>query len=297
MKPSLSDGEHTVRDGPAKLDRAVRSHWEGASWNQVRNAIRSGKVSVDGVVVRDETHAVDSGAVIALTMAAPRHPPAPKLDDAFVFVDEHVVVVRKPHVIASVPDARHRRGTLVQLVARHLKQRGELGVVQRLDIGTSGLIVFGRHDEATLGLKEQFRAREVERDYLAIAAGRVKATTIRSYLTEHKDGKRSSTRHKHLGKYACTHVAVEKHLAGATIIRCRLDTGRTHQIRIHLSEAGHPLLGDKRYARRHIDTPPAPRLMLHAATLAFVHPVEQTKMRYSEPMPQDMMATAQACSV
>ena len=204
------------------------------------------------------------------------------------------MVVRKPPGIASVPDDNWRRNALSQILAEKLrrgrtgKRQIPLGVVQRLDVDTTGLLVFTRSPEAHEPLKTQFKRRQVKRSYLAIVSGAATDRTYRSYLLEHKNGKRSSTKHRHLGKYAETHVEVIERLAGASLVRCRLETGRTHQIRIHLSEAGHPLLGDARYARRAVTTPPAPRVMLHAGELGFVHPVEEEELFFEEPMPEDM---------
>jgi len=286
----LADGEH-VAPRDMLLDRALRELHPGISWSTVRRAIQSGKVRVDADVVRDPQHALAAGAAIVVTMAAPRRAKFRLAKNAIVHLDDDVVVVRKPPGIPSVPDATWRSGTLSHEVAAHLPKRRRdvpLGVVQRLDMETSGLIVFTRTKQAHHLLKQQFRDRTVERSYLAIVAGEAAGSVYRSYLIEHKNGKRSSTRHKKLGKYACTRTELVRKLAGASLIRCVLETGRTHQIRIHLSEAGHPLLGDRRYARRRIECPPAPRVMLHAAVLGFQHPTHQRLIRFEEPLPDDM---------
>ncbi len=138
----------------------------------------------------------------------------------------------------------------------HRGGRPPLGVVQRLDVETSGLLVFARSREAYASLKGQLARHRVERTYLAIVAGRAQPRTYRSHLAEGGDGRRGSTRDRKRGKRAVTHVEVVERLAEATLVSCRLETGRTHQIRIHLSEAGHPVLGDRRYARRRIAMPP-----------------------------------------
>jgi len=289
----IRDGVHQVDTGPVALDRAVRAAHPGSSWNDARRAITSGKVSVDGAVVRDSTHPIDAGNVITVRMAAPKQPRV-ALTNAIVHVDAQIVVVRKPPGILSVPDERVQRGTLARRIGEQLRRRRgrdvPLGIVQRLDVDTSGLIVFARTADAREALKEQFQARTVERHYVALVAGEAQDKTIRSHLFEHKNGKRASTRHKHLGKFACTHVRVDRRLRGATLVSCKLETGRTHQIRIHLSEDGHPLLGDSRYARRRIDTPPAPRVMLHAASLGFRHPQSGEDLHFEEPLPPDMQA-------
>lgn len=294
MTASLQDAELTAPAGRARLDKVVRDAQPAVSWGIVRRAIRTGKVRVDDAIVREPGEMVREGQRVAIAMAAPREPKLSLAADAIVFVDRHIVVVRKPPGIASVPDDNWRRNALSQILAEKLrrgrtgKRQIPLGVVQRLDVDTTGLLVFTRSPEAHEPLKTQFKRRQVKRSYLAIVSGAATDRTYRSYLLEHKNGKRSSTKHRHLGKYAETHVEVIERLAGASLVRCRLETGRTHQIRIHLSEAGHPLLGDARYARRAVTTPPAPRVMLHAGELGFVHPVEEEELFFEEPMPEDM---------
>ena len=292
MSGQLVDGEHVVAKGPLRLDRALRNVHGDVSWGTLRRAIRTGKVSVGGDVVREPGQMVAAGDALRVEMARARQPMMHLADDAVVHVDGQVVVVRKPAGIASVPDDNWRKGTVAQQLAKRVRKGGRrqvpLGVVQRLDVDTSGLMVFALTADAQHHLKEQFRRRDVERRYLAIVSGDARTTTYRSHLMEHANGKRASTRHRHMGKFACTHVELVEKLTGATLVACKLETGRTHQIRIQLSEAGHPLLGDKRYARRRVVTPPAPRVMLHAATLGFVHPELGNKLQFEEPLPEDM---------
>lgn len=296
MTASLQDAELNAPEGRARLDKVVRDSQPSVSWGVVRRAIRTGKVRVDDEIAREPGEMVTEGQRVSIAMAAPREPKLSLPEDAVLFLDRHLVVVRKPPGVASVPDETWKRNALSQVLAEKLrrgrtgKRQIPLGVVQRLDVDTTGLIVFTRSQEAHEPLKTQFKKRQVKRSYLAIVSGEASSTTYRSYLREHKNGKRSSTRHRHLGKYAVTHVEVVERLEGATLVRCRLETGRTHQIRIHLSEAGHPLLGDARYARRAVKTPPAPRVMLHAAELGFVHPVEEEELFFEDALPQDMEA-------
>lgn len=279
------------------LERALREFQPGLSWNAARRAIRSGKVQVDGELRRDPKHPVVAGSVVAVSVNAPRQPKHQLVHGWQLHLDDQVVVAIKPPGIPSVPDANHRYGTFAQLLAEQLPERAHrgvpLGVVQRLDTDTTGVMVFARTKDAQHHLKEQFRRRSVGRSYLAIVSGEAEKATYRSHLVEHKNGKRSSTRHRNIGKYACTHTELVEKLNGATLLRCRLETGRTHQIRIQLSEAGHPLLGDARYARRRIQTPPAPRVMLHAATLTFEHPLLHKAMAFELPLPEDMKAVLQ----
>jgi 23S rRNA pseudouridine1911/1915/1917 synthase len=169
-------------------------------------------------------------------------------------------------------------------------------VVHRLDKETSGLIVFTRTWLAKQSLTQQFRAHTVHRRYLAIAHGHVQSQTFRSrIIADRGDGLRGSLgprAPKEAGQLAVTHVEILEKLVDASLVACRLETGRTHQIRVHLSEAGHPLVGERVYIRR-FDAPPipAPRMMLHAAELGFVHPATNAEMRWELPLPADMELT------
>jgi 23S rRNA pseudouridine1911/1915/1917 synthase len=297
--------------GERALDAVVRELFQ-ASWGKARAWIESGKITVRGVTVTDPRAPVREGDEVALHMNAPRarregEPALPR--DAVVHVDAHVVVVAKPPGISTVPYEEGERGTLDELVRKHLSKLGSgggrpaLGVVHRIDKETSGLVVFTRTWLAKKSLASQFRAHTVHRRYLAIAHGDVSAATIRSHLVvDRGDGLRGSLEAKGRkpraegeAQLAITHVERVEPLRGATLIACRLETGRTHQIRIHLSEAGHPLLGDRVYVRGYKgEVLPAPRLMLHAAELGFVHPATGKAMRWSLPMPEDMASVMRA---
>lgn len=277
---------------PLGLARMLRQLIPGLAWSRAHEWIRTGKVTVDGAVVMDPVGVVRGGATVALKMTAPR-PSANRLSrDDLVFVDAHVVVVRKPPGISTVA-FEDERDTLDQLVhALLVRGRGRsapLGVVHRIDKETSGLVVFARSLEAKRVLKQAFRVHAIERLYLALAVGDVTAATFRSRLVADRgDGRRGSTQHPRLGSPATTHVRPLERLGEATLIECRLETGRTHQIRIHLAEAGHPLLGERVYARQAGVTGPVPRMMLHAAVLGFEHPLTRQRLRFEQPMPEDM---------
>ena len=285
---------------PSRLDKLLRALYPGASWNDVRRLVTTGKVSVGGTRVSDPGACIEAGAVIAIRMAAPRAPSAPRLpDSALLFTDAHVVVVAKPAGISSVPYDSTETGTLSELVRDALRRRPEprrkgpepeLGIVHRLDKETSGVLVFARTLAAKRALKQQFRFHTVDRRYLAIAHGRVESGKIESRLVQDRgDGRRGSTDNPTLGREAVTHVRALEALRGATLVECRLETGRTHQIRIHLSERGHPVVGDRVYCRGH-DAPgiAAPRLMLHAFELGFLHPLSGDKLHFEVEIPADM---------
>ncbi|MDF2693707.1 MAG: Ribosomal large subunit pseudouridine synthase, partial [Labilithrix sp.] len=249
--------------------------------------------------------------------------------DAIVFVDAHVVVVEKPSGISTVPFDPEGMGasiaqrartpdevaTLDQRVRSALARRErahgrsgpppEIGVVHRLDKETSGLVVFTRSWTAKKALLQAFRFHTVHRRYLALVHGIPKDQTIVSHFVEDRgDGLRGSVEHRTGRRHAVgsektqravTHVEViERFPTGAAgqpcaLVACMLETGRTHQIRIHLSEAGHPVLGERVYIRGWGGPlVPAPRVMLHAAELGFQHPATEKEMRWTSELPPDM---------
>jgi 23S rRNA pseudouridine1911/1915/1917 synthase len=279
--------------GAQPLDRLLREQHEGASWAEVRRLIETGKVSVNGNVQRETAARVAGGAQIELRMATARHREGPRLPaGAIVHVDAHVVVVQKPAGISTVPYDENETGTLDELVRAELgRKEAPLGIVHRIDKETSGLVLFARSLAAKLDLKNQFRVHSVRRRYRAIVHGGVKDRTIFSRLVQDRgDGRRGSTNNPTLGRESITHVFFREALKGATFIECRLETGRTHQIRIHLSEAGHPLVGERVYAKNNPHpTIAAPRLMLHALQLGFRHPVTNAELDFEQPLPNDLL--------
>jgi len=302
VRRAFGDAELVVGPelAPAPLDRVLRALYPGSSWSDVRRLVATGKVRVDGVRAEDPGHRVGPGAVVTVRMNAPRASRTLRLpQSAILFADAHLVVVTKPAGVSTVAYDEHETGTLDELVRdalrRHpvARRRGpepELGVVHRLDKETSGVLVFARTLAAKRALKQQFRFHQVDRRYLAIAHGRVASGTIASRLVQDRgDGLRGSTDNPKLGRLAVTHVRTLEQLSGASLVECRLETGRTHQIRIHLAESGHPLVGERVYVRSY--TGPsiaAPRLMLHAFELGFSHPSTGAKLHFELETPGDM---------
>ncbi|HYQ27888.1 MAG TPA: RluA family pseudouridine synthase, partial [Polyangiaceae bacterium] len=282
--------------GEKPLDRWLRELLPGKSWNEVRRLSRTGKVFIDGVPLLDPTRLVAAGAEIELRQNAPRATRTPSLPkSAILYVDGQVVVVEKPSGISTVPFDENEHGTLDQLVMETISERGRrapLGIVHRIDKETSGVVVFARTVAAKQTLKNQFRFHSVGRRYVAIAHGQVKTATIQTRLVKDRgDGRRGSTDDDELGREAITHVKWLENLRGATLVECQLETGRTHQIRIHLAERGNPLVGERVYSKNYRgDLLPAPRLMLHARELAFDHPGTGKRLEFERPLPPDMQA-------
>jgi 23S rRNA pseudouridine1911/1915/1917 synthase len=274
------------------------------TWTKARELVRTGRVSVDGVPCFDPAARVLAGAVVEINPTGKRRR-APQLEpERLVHVDAEIVVVDKPAGLISVPldkdnpsDSLIER-TRVALLERERDKVGDdrLGVVQRLDEATTGLIVFARTRRARKHLEEQFRARTVERRLVALVYGHAEATIHDSYLVPDRgDGVRGSWRGEGkpppIAKRSVTKVRVEQRLQGPsgelTLISCRLETGRQHQIRIHLAEAGHPLVGDRVYGRDRLGIA---RPLLHSASLGFRHPAHDRPLRFESPLPPDFRA-------
>jgi 23S rRNA pseudouridine1911/1915/1917 synthase len=267
------------------------------SFNELKRLIASGKVFVDGERVLRPTHRLRAGQRVEVRMAAPR-PREPRPAVRIVHEDAHLVVVDKPSGISSVPYERKETGTAMDLVRDVWRREGRratvqaLFVVHRIDKDTSGLLVYAKSKGAERSLQAQFRAHRTRRTYLCVAHGRVRPGRIESRLVDDRgDGLRGSTSHPRRGKVAVTHVRVVRGLLDATLCEVRLETGKTHQIRIHLAEAGHPLVGETVYTRDFVRAGgallPAERLLLHAATLGFRHPSTEEEVTFESELPDD----------
>jgi 23S rRNA pseudouridine1911/1915/1917 synthase len=283
------------------------------SWSQARRMVEARRVKLDGEVCLDPARRLREGVVVEV-LGKPATPPKQHELVAVRYLDEHVVVVEKPSGVATVRHPAERAWTARRkalhptledlvpgLIARAEGRRRKgplprLRAVHRLDKDTSGLVVFARTVAAERGLGKQFKAHTVTRRYLAVVPGYLAPQRIATLLVRDRgDGRRGSTDLPAAGKEAVTLVEVVERLPGYTVLGCRLETGRTHQIRIHLAERGHPVCGDKVY---HIqrdgsvrpDASRAPRLALHAAELGFTHPATGNELHWTMPLPPDLEA-------
>jgi 23S rRNA pseudouridine1911/1915/1917 synthase len=222
----------------------------------------------------------------------PRAAARPGRGYRIVHQDRHLLVIDKEPDLLSVPTSLRREESLVERLLEAERRRGvrrpALYAVHRLDRDTSGLILYARTRQALEGLKQQFAAREVERCYVAVAAGVIRATRGRftsRLIEDRKTLKMHSVSGGDAGKEAITDFEVTERLPAATVLSVRLATGRKNQIRVHLAEAGYPLVGDRRYGRR---SPLIGRTALHARSLAFIHPVSGRPERFESPLPGDL---------
>ncbi len=305
------------RTSPGYADKTLtaflRMLLPGQTWSEIRHLIGSRRVRLNGELCLDPARRLKEGDAIEVTA---RPAPKPHEQEAVVirYLDEHLVVVEKPSGVSTVRHPAERdwprvrkelSPTLEDIVPKFLAhyqsdhRRGplpRLRVVQRLDKETSGLLVFARTVEAERGLGRQFHKHTVLRRYLAVVAGAVEPRTISTRLVRDRgDGRRGSTTLRDAGKEAITHIEVVERLPRYTVVACRLETGRTHQIRIHLAESGHPVCGEPVYNRRrdgtaHADESGSLRLALHAAELGFTHPVTGEAMQWRMPLPADLEA-------
>jgi 23S rRNA pseudouridine1911/1915/1917 synthase len=282
---------------------AVRAQ-AGISWSRAKKLVAEGRVTVDGEKCLDPAARIHAGAVIVVDAQAPRPRAGALPESAIVFFDRDVVVVDKPAGMLSVADEPGNKDTLLLHVRTLLRRMGggdtALGVVHRLDRDTSGVMAFARNATAQRALAAQFRAHDVERTYRAIAHGLIdQATRIESDLVPDRGdglrGSHGSFRRTRAGappdaRHAVTNIAPLERLRGATLIECRLETGRQHQIRIHLSEFGHPLVGERVYIRDYAGPRiAAGRVMLHARSLGFAHPRSRVRAFFERDVPADFL--------
>jgi len=289
---------------------AVVRQQTGIAWSLARRLCTEGRVTINGERCLDPASRVAPGTVVAVDRRAAKLRTGPLAESAIVFYDRYVVVVDKPVGMLSVADEPGNKETIVdytRTLLRRMDGRGvdaALGVVHRLDKDTSGLMVFARTAHAKRALATQFREHTIDRVYHAIAHGAVTATRVETYLLlDRGDGMRGSYGYFRRpkgdvpieAKRSVTHIRPIAGLVGATMVECRLETGRQHQIRIHLSELGHPLVGERVYLREYAGPKiEAMRPMLHARTLGFVHPRTAERILFEREPPDDFQATIES---
>jgi len=305
----MSDTVLTGETGPeaARLDKALADATE-LSRERIKALIGEGRVSVMGRPASQSSLKVAGGSpfTIRVPQAAPAEAEAQDIPLVVVYEDEHLLVVDKPAGLVVHPAAGNLDGTLVNALLHHC--RGQLsgiggvarpGIVHRIDKDTSGLLVVAKTDRAHEGLAQQFAAHSIARAYRAVASGmprpaqgRIEGAIARSP----NNRKKMAIVEDHRGKHAITHYKVLESLKSASLVECRLETGRTHQVRVHMASIGHALLGDPVYGRTPSSLRPVldrlgfRRQALHAAELGFLHPVNGETVHLVSPLPPDMVA-------
>jgi 23S rRNA pseudouridine1911/1915/1917 synthase len=307
MGPGVSIIEATIgeaQDG-MRLDKALAELLPDLSRERLKALILEGRVASQGLSPNPKTK-VFTGQHFAVTLPPPAEAEAVAQDIPLVIVheDAELIVIDKPAGLVVHPAAGNLDGTLVNALLHHCK--GQLsgiggvarpGIVHRIDKDTSGLLVVAKSDRAHEGLAKQFKDHSIDRLYAAIlygvpqpASGKVDAWIGRSdadrkKMTVHREGR---------GKHAVTHYRTERTLRGAALVECRLETGRTHQVRVHMAHLGHPLIGDPVYSRERkgfksiLETLGFKRQALHAKRLGFIHPVTGEKLSFDSQIPADM---------
>ena len=293
----------TTADG-WRLDRALADAVPTLSRERLKVLIASGAVTRDGTMVRDPAKRAAAGDRLSVAVPIPTlpHNEAQDIPLVVAYEDEHLIVIDKPAGLVVHPAAGNLDGTLVNALLHHCQ--GSLsgiggvarpGIVHRIDKDTSGLMVAAKTDRAHEGLARQFHDHSIDRRYRAIVGG----------LPRPAEGKvdaplaRSATNRKKIaivqgGKRAVTHFRTMERLRDAALVECRLETGRTHQVRVHMASIGHALLGDPVYGRTKgaqkalLETLGFRRQALHAAHLGFIHPVKSTALAFDSDMPADM---------
>ena len=293
---------------PARLDKAL-AEATGLSRARVQGLIEEGRVDVAGKTATSASMKVAEGTPFRIILAAAM--PAEALPEdiplVIAYEDQHLVVVDKPAGMVVHPAVGNVTGTLVNALLHHC--RGNLsgingvarpGIVHRIDKDTSGLLVVAKSDAAHEGLAVQFAAHTVHRRYIAVCAGHPSPGegTIDARIGRSDADRKKMTvlpKNSSRGKTAVTHYKVLEKLDEASVIECRLETGRTHQVRVHCASIGHPLLGDPVYGRTPKPLRPLlerlgfARQALHAAELGFVHPLTGENIRFRSELPADMV--------
>ena len=294
----------------ATLATIVRNLKPDLSWSRIKKLIAQGHIKISKDVCLDPARRVRAAEEVEL-LVKPDGKALDKQEIVIRHLDEHLVVVEKPPGVNSVRHPAERTWkesrkslspTLEDLVTKQIaflskkdvkSKSARLRVVQRLDKETSGLLVFARTADAERGLGMQFFNHSVERKYLALIPGTIAPQSIESILVRDRgDGRRGSAPFSQPGKKAVTHVHLVEKFQAFTLVGCQLETGRTHQIRIHLAEKGSPECGEKVYrttANGTIlpDGSGFPRLALHAAELGFIHPISGEPMHWNMALPED----------
>jgi 23S rRNA pseudouridine1911/1915/1917 synthase len=300
----------SAHDSAKRLDIFLSQKEKGLSRSQVKRLIEKGNVQIGGRKAKAGMRLKEND-VVTLTLPEPQHPmaqgePIPLM---IIYEDRHLIVVDKPAGMVVHPAAGNFSGTLVNALLHHCPDLPGIGgvlrpgIVHRLDKDTSGVLVVAKDDVTHRGLSDQFKRHTTTRKYIGIVYGQIADEgKIDAPVGRHPLNRKKMSARSRRGREARTYWKVLKRTGQFSLVEFRLETGRTHQIRVHLSSIGHPLLGDPLYGGRRglasITPPPLRqglqklrRQALHAASLGFIHPATGEQLEFSSPLPADMVET------
>ncbi len=303
---SKYEGIFSQNHAGQRIDSALADMMADLSRERIKALIKDGRLLIDGSKVTQSSAKVRAGTHYCLDIPPPvaAHALPQDIPLDIVYEDDALLVLDKPAGMVVHPAAGHADGTLVNALLHHCK--GQLsgiggvarpGIVHRIDKDTSGLLVTAKTDVAHAGLARQFADHSVTRQYYAIVQGRpnpAKGTVTGNIGRSRRDRKKMAIVPDGHGKHAVTHYETVEKLHEAALVRCQLETGRTHQVRVHMASLGHSLLGDPNYARTHkahrtlLKETGFARQALHAATLGFIHPTLDEEMFFESKIPADM---------
>ncbi|MDP3392830.1 RluA family pseudouridine synthase [Sediminibacterium sp.] len=303
---------------PFRIDKWVQMHMEGATRNKVQQGIEAGFLTVNGKTVKSNYKIKPGDEIILMSLINPEHTilkeePIPL---NIVYEDNFLMVINKPPNMVVHPGVGNFSGTLLNGVAYYLRQQNpqlneeslpRFGLVHRIDKNTTGLIVLAKTGEAAAHLAKQFFNHTVNRRYTALVWGNIQEEegTINAHIARHKQHRKMFDAYPEgeTGKHAITHYKVLERFNYVTLVECRLETGRTHQIRVHMKHIGHTLFNDAEYGgdkilkgtiysryKQFVDNcfEACPRCALHAKTLGFIHPHTGKEIFFESPLPADM---------
>ena len=285
-----------------RLDAWLASQVAELSRSRIQALIKEGRVTCGGVAIKANGK-LKAGQVIEIVVPAPvsAEPVPEDIPLDILYEDSDCLVINKPAGLVVHPAPGHASGTLVNALLFHCRDLGGVGgverpgIVHRLDKDTSGLMVVAKNDAALAGFVRLFQTGGITKEYLALVHGVPPklSGTVSTLIGRHPAQRKMMAVVVRNGKQAVTHYAVEQRLGDITLVRCRIETGRTHQIRVHMQSLGCPVVGDAVYGRTVADNRlphKAARQMLHATHLVFAHPVTGAAMVFTAPVPEDFLA-------
>lgn len=279
-----------------RIDKFLSDQPDGYSRSFLQKLIKENNIKVNGKSIK-ASYRLIPGDRVEVILPEPETPDiaAENIPLDILYEDEHIIVINKPKQMVVHPAPGHYSGTLVNALLYHC--HGQLsgingvlrpGIVHRIDMDTTGSLVACKNDPAHQALSEQLKNHSIHRIYEAIACGNFKkdSGTVDAPIGRHPADRKKMSIHAKNGREAVTHYRVLEHFNGYAHIQCRLETGRTHQIRVHMASIGHPLLGDEVYGTKKCPFQGLQGQTLHAKTLGFIHPASKEYMEFHAPLPE-----------